>query len=271
MSKTDWPKLIGSIRTSKSCGKYEVVQYINYKKILVKFVDSGYEKYCAGKEVLSGRILDPSTPKVFGWGINDVDYPVTRQERVNGKSVRVWTCPYYNDWVGILERSISPRLKDNQSYYIDCTVCEEWKYFSNFIKWVDSQPNRDWVNCVPDKDLLISGNKHYSHTTVAYVSVLVNAFITDRKSIGNMLTGVSLIPESNNKKQYKVYCNDPFNNESRYVGYFSTEIEAHKAWQAKKHKYACMLADLQDDPRVADALRQRYAPDKDWTDKKGLR
>jgi len=42
-------------------------------------------------------------------------------------------------------------------------------------------------------------------------------------------------------------------------------LDAHLAWKQQKHEYACLLADLQEDSRVADALRQRYAPDKDWT------
>jgi hypothetical protein len=46
---------------------------------------------------------------------------------------------------------------------------------------------------------------------------------------------------------------------------FPTELEAHKAWQARKHELACMLADLQTDDRIASRLREMYAPDKNWT------
>ena len=66
---------------------------------------------------------------------------------------------------------------------------------------------------------------------------------------------------------YRAYCNNPFKDKKLHLGSFITELEAHKAWQAKKHEYALQLADLQEDPRVADALRQRYAPYKDWTNR----
>ena len=70
---------------------------------------------------------------------------------------------------------------------------------------------------------------------------------------------------------YEAHCCNPFlpKNVSRslYLGRFKTELEAHKAWQAKKHEYALQLAELQDDPRVAEVLRERYAPDKDWSNR----
>jgi hypothetical protein len=64
---------------------------------------------------------------------------------------------------------------------------------------------------------------------------------------------------------FKGSCGNPFTGEGTYLGYFTDELACHKAWQAKKHEYACQLAELQEDPRVAQALRERYAPDKDWT------
>jgi hypothetical protein len=42
------------------------------------------------------------------------------------------------------------------------------------------------------------------------------------------------------------------------LGAFKTVEEANKAFLKEKHRFACMLADLQDDPRVAKALRERY-------------
>lgn len=51
------------------------------------------------------------------------------------------------------------------------------------------------------------------------------------------------------------------------MGVFPTELEAHLTWQARKHELSCMLADLQTDERIATVLRERYAPDKDWTNR----
>lgn len=208
---------------------------------------------------------------VYGWGIVDVDYSVYKTEelpRVVGKRNQniTWRCPYYVKWCGILQRCLCPKLQERHHTYKGCTVTEEWKYLSNFIKWVDSQPNGDWINCEPDKDFLSEGNKQYSPETVVFVSKKVNQFIVDSgKTRGECLIGVSHYPERA-KNPYLARCRNPFGSSS-YVGIYMTEIEAHKAWQARKHQHACHLADLQSDERIASRLREMYAPDKDWTNR----
>ena len=129
---------------------------------------------------------------VYGWGVNDVSYEVTRCEVVNGKKKQTWVCPYYKKWRNIIRRCFDPKYQERKPTYKGCTVCEDWKYFSNFIKWVDSQPNKDWMNCEPDKDFLSIGDKHYSPDTVVFISQKVNSFIKDRSiARGGYMIGVS--------------------------------------------------------------------------------
>ena len=64
------------------------------------------------------------------------------------------------------------------------------------------------------------------------------------------------------KNLYRVECSNPFTGKQEYIGLFATELEAHKAWQAKKHEYACLLADMQTDERIA-SLTRDVCPDKD--------
>lgn len=200
---------------------------------------------------------------IYGWGINDVGYDVCKHETVNGKRKCIWMCPYYVKWRSMISRCFNSKYLANKPTYIDCTICEEWKYLSNFIEWVDSQPNKDWVNCQLDKDLLSYG-KCYSPQTCVFVDEITNQFIKESgNSRGYCLLGVCMTTSS--IRPYKTQCRNPFNRDDRgYLGTFSNELKAHKAWQAKKHEYACQLAELQQDPRVAKALRERYAPDKDW-------
>lgn len=206
-------------------------------------------------------------PSVYGWGINDVNYPVTKSAKIDGKNKKVWRCPYYMAWASVVQRCHDPKFKEKQPTYKECTIEQDWQYLSNFIKWVDSQPNRNWQNCEVDKDFLIDGNKHYSPETVVFLPSNVNTFIINcNKRRGDLLIGVS---QSGTKTTaYVAQCSDPFKVDKRgYVGVFPTELEAHKAWQAKKHEYACKLAIIQPDERVAIVLKELYAPDKDWTRK----
>jgi hypothetical protein len=204
---------------------------------------------------------------VFGWGINDVEYNVHKTKMVSNKQEIVWRCPYYRKWVKIIERCLCSKFQEKYPTYRGCTVAEDWRYFSNFIKWVDEQPNKDWMNCEPDKDILFEDNKHYSPETVVFVSRGVNVFIVDSaKDRGDHMIGVSYVPDNSKINPYQARCSNPF-GKGRHIGSYPTELEAHKAWQAKKHEYACMLADLQEDERVSKLLYERYAPYKDWTNR----
>jgi hypothetical protein len=208
------------------------------------------------------RKIQTKNKLVYGVGINDADYIVQFYSNSNQDgTAKILSCPYYRRWRGILARCYR---KHKQPTYAGCSVVHEWKYFSNFKRWVDEQPNRNWQNCDLDKDLLIGGNRLYGPETVVFVSEQVNQFLKGHTKPSKYLTGANY---SKSYNTFKSRCSDPFKIKPRSVGTFKTEMEAHKAWQNKKHEYACMLADLQEDPRVAQALRERYAPDKDWTNK----
>jgi hypothetical protein len=227
----------------------------------VRFIDTGYETYSQIKEVRNGVIKDHSVEQlVFGFGVNNADYKV--YEHVDGEQK---VCPVYNEWCHILRRG-SDLHENVPRHYENVKISESFKYFMDFRHWLlNVQPNKNWRDCVPDKDLLSGDVKLYSPETIVYVPVKINNFILSRANDrGEYMLGVSRDKRTN---KYTASCSNPFTKASigSYIGTFDTELEAHKAWQDKKHEYACALAELQDDPRVADALRQRYAPDKDWS------
>lgn len=195
---------------------------------------------------------------LFGVGINDVTdcepQHFYEYDKISGKRKLIGVCRYYKRWRCLIQRCYSEKFKHKNPNYNDCTVCEEWKYLSNFIKWVDSQPNRNWENEFLDKDILVKGNKVYSPNTCVFISRSINNFTTDRRNYsGEYETGVTL-----KDGKFRGRCNNPFTGKEEHLGIFATEAEAHKAWQAKKHEYACQLAELQEDPRVAQALCNFY-------------
>ena len=193
---------------------------------------------------------------VYGWGINDSTSPVVKTVRIGDKWKIVWACPYYAKWSKVIIRTKCSKWKATHPTYEACTVCDEWKYFSNFKKWVDSQPNKDWQNCELDKDLLFEGNKHYSPQTCVFLPKKVNSFLLTNEHIrGQCLIGVCQ-KKSNNK--FQASCKNPFTGIKEYLGLFDTEIEAHLAWKKRKHELAKCLADLQIDQRAAKALREKY-------------
>ena len=231
----------GDIFSNNKGFKFTVLEYINTRKVKIVFA-SGYERYSAVKEIRNGGIKDKLSPSVFGVGINDVSHQVTKYEIISGKRKLVWCCPYYSKWHGMLQRCYSKPLKIKYPTYENCIVQEDWKYFSNFKKWIDIQDNPDWNNCDLDKDLLITGNKIYSENTCIFIHPIINDFLKETEAKrGDTLIGCSVDKRTG---KYKAECSNLFCEErsGRYIGTYNTELEAHLAWKERKHELACELA-----------------------------
>ena len=196
---------------------------------------------------------------VYGIGTYDADYAVQKFEILgytDGKreQKQVWVCPYYRAWRNMLQRCYSVEYQERKPTYIGCTVSEDWLTFSNFRNWMVAQ---DWEGNQLDKDLLIEGNKVYSPETCVFVTQTVNSFTTDcRASRGEWLIGVSWNKPTG---KFQSRCRNPATKKLEHLGYFTCEQEAHEAWLKRKVELAHSLAAEQEDPRVAEALINRYS------------
>jgi len=194
---------------------------------------------------------------VYGVGINDADYAVTKWKtvEVNGKRKKTlaWFCPFHRTWRGMLERCYSDKYQDRKPTYKGCSVIEGWKTFSNFRAWM---VNQDWEDKQLDKDLLFEGNKVYSENTCVFVTRGVNNFITDRgNDRGEWLIGVNW---HNGANKFISQCCNPLTKKQEHLGSFDCEQEAHNEWLRRKLELAYELAAIQTDERVAKALINRY-------------
>ena len=196
-------------------------------------------------------------PTVFGVGVNDVDYEVTRYEYVTvggkRKQKQVWVCPYYRVWRSMLERCYSAKHQENHPTYIGCSVSEEWLTLSVFKSWMEAQ---DFEGMQLDKDILFEGNKVYSEETCAFVTRAVNMFTVDKgNGRGEWLIGVHWHKPAG---KFQSKCRNPFTKKVEHLGYFTSELEAHQAWLKRKLELAHLIAAEQTDERVGKALIERY-------------
>lgn len=159
---------------------------------------------------------------LYGIGINDADYPVQRM-RVNseGKTERYWTCPYYSRWYDILRRCYNKKALVSHPTYEACSICDEWRYFTNFKKWMESQ---DWEGKCLDKDLLVKDNQVYSPTTCMFISNALNTFISKKRKGQKYMTGVSWHKRD---KVFTAQCQDILLGKLVHLGYHDTEEGAH--------------------------------------------
>lgn len=192
---------------------------------------------------------------VCGVGVNDAGYQVEHKSYAvgeDGKVVRklLHRCPFYERWKDLLDRCYSGR----HDAYKDCYVHSDWFLFSNFKLWMEKQ---DWRGKQLDKDIILKGNKLYSPETCAFVSKTANMFVTARDAARGLYPiGVSF---DNTRHQYLARCRHPLEKSQKNLGYFNTPEEAHEAWRKRKHEYAQLVAELETDHRVVEALKKRYS------------
>lgn len=142
---------VGDTYNSNKYGEFVVIEYISWNKVKVQFKNTMSTRWTTSVRIRGGNVSDLTRKLVFGIGINDASYSISITETVgyiNGKQKQrvIWSCPYYVKWTDMLKRCYSDKYKQKYVTYKDCIVCKEWFYFSNFIRWVDSQPNRDWMS-----------------------------------------------------------------------------------------------------------------------------
>lgn len=113
---------------------------------------------------------------VYGKGVNDLPYKTQKYEN----SKRIWVCPFYDRWTGVLERCYSEAFKIKCPTYQDSLISDRWLKASEFKAWME---DKEWEGKVLDKDILIPGNKIYSSETCTFVPKEINiAFSTNIKN-----------------------------------------------------------------------------------------
>lgn len=190
---------------------------------------------------------------IYGVGINDADYTVAIIRKVDGKQKTVWRCPFYCKWISMLRRCYSDKYHARRPTYSAAEVCEEWKLFSNFKSWMQSQ---DYEGKELDKDILVPNNKIYSPDMCIFVSQKVNSFLTESNALrGKLPIGVYTNAESS---KFRAQCWSLVTGKRTALGTFNSAAAAHQAWLSFKLEQAIFLAQQQTDDRVAIALISRY-------------
>ena len=117
--------------------------------------------------------------------------------------------PIYFTWYRMSERTTDPESLVKNPTYKGTWVCEEWKYFSNFLNWCLANGHRKGLQL--DKDILDIGNKCYSPDTCVFVSHALNQLLTFKQSSNSGLPiGVG----------YREFCGRGYKLENPYIVQF---------------------------------------------------
>ena len=190
---------------------------------------------------------------VCGWGVNDADYQIQVRKPywAEGKKKykSTFNCPYYRTWLRMLERCHAETYHLSHPSYRGTSVCEDWKYFMSFRSWMVRQP---WYGNVLDKDIIGDGTL-YSPDTCCFVPRSVNMFWNKTGDRGRGLVGASF---HNASGRFRAQCK--IDDQNVALGYFNTELEAHRAWVAAKEKaMTILLSRLSLEPRVVEGMHRK--------------
>ena len=174
---------------------------------------------------------------VCGFGINDLD-DITTNDLA------------YQHWRGMIKRCYDERMLMKSPQYRGCSVCEEWRYFSNFKRWFSQHYVDGWAL---DKDVMIKGNRVYSPETCCCIPITINSVFASLKSRNKGLPlGVCYVGRLN---KYRV--DMAKDGKQLYFGLFDTKEEAFRIYKEQKEKHLKELADRYKEelaPVVYDAI-----------------
>lgn len=153
--------------------------------------------------------------------------------------------PQYIRWMSMIQRCYDPGALYRDSSYKGVEVCQEWKVFSKFKDWMDTQV---WEDRCLDKD--IAGKNLYSPETCFFISERLNKFLTGGRSKIGGLVGANFEPDRN---KWKASLSVP-GCRSKTLGRYNTELEAHRAYLGEKGRILLLWANEEGDPALAAAL-----------------
>lgn len=232
---------IGDVYKSNRFGSFEVIDYISNAEVLVKFFDTGYITKATAHNIRKGLVKDKLMPFVVGKGFCN-----TSTIDNNGKTLKE-----YRLWLSMLKRCYDDKYLNKYPTYKGCGVSDDFKNFSVFRSWCESQLIIDGY--VLDKDLIVKGNKVYSEDTCCFVPEVINLLIINNKaSRGEYPVGVTKAREN----RFRARLNKG-KGVVEHLGYYKTPEDAFLAYKQAKEDYIKEVAIKwkdQIDPRVYEAL-----------------
>lgn len=86
---------------------------------------------------------------------------------IRGKNQPLWHLKVYDMWSKMWNRCRNPEHKEYE-YYCSCIIYEDFRYLSNYLNWIQSQPRFEEfcstcheVSWTVDKDIKDPNNRHY--------------------------------------------------------------------------------------------------------------
>lgn len=162
--------IVGGVYPTQHNGELEVINYISATKVLIKFKNTGSERYTTTSDIRKGYVKDKELPCVYGVGYMGTGKYKTKIENRHTNN--------YAKWRSMIQRCYNTGY-DNPTYD-ECIVCKEWLNFQTFSDWYfDTYPEGSGFQL--DKDVLCGGKGEvYSPETCCWLPANLNSLFTQR-------------------------------------------------------------------------------------------
>ena len=179
-------KRIGIRFTTKEGYEVIVIVYENANKVQVEFLDEHhYTLWTTWHHVKHGQIKNPYHKSVCNVGyLGLLDNGV--KTKVNGKLTRE-----YQLWKTMIYRCYDEKYHEKQATYKDCTVCDRWHCYANFLEDLPKIKNYEyWLNN-PNERIALNKDIYYAElgieTDSKEYSLLTTRFVSQSENTLEML------------------------------------------------------------------------------------
>lgn len=206
--------------TNQGC-EIEILEYIAYNKVRIKFLDeTGYKRFAATKEILNGRVKNPFYPQVRGVGFFGEG---PHKAKISGTNI---TTQEYVHWSGMLTRCYYENYHNRFPTYTGCATDQQWHNFQEFAEWCQWQVGFN-EGYVLDKDIIIKGNKIYGPETCVFVPSEINSLVVTQVKPGKGVpAGISF---QKSCQKYIVSC--AVNGKNKNLGRYTCPEEAFAVYK----------------------------------------
>ena len=220
--------MVGGIYETNNSGEIEILEIVNSRKVLIRFMDTGFEKFTDSRLIRKGIVKDNSS-SYHGCGANlDV---AGKTEGVASKA--------YKLWCSMMDRCYSTTTHKRRPRYSVCEVSGYFKTFSNFRDWCDKQTSFGVDGFDLDKDLIIKGNSVYSEHTCCFLPQEINKSLQKTNKLrGDLPIGVCF---DKNRGKYRAAIK--MYGKHINLGRFECKFEAFQAYKVAKEGYLKELAE----------------------------
>lgn len=235
MNNIEYADCLGKVMKSRNFGNFVVIEKNNYQNVLIRFLDTGYERYFQYSKLKTGAIKDVTKPIIYNVGFTGSKYP-TSYVASDGK---LKNKPEYEQWRGFLRRCYDDGYHGKYPTYIGCECSKNFASYEYYTEWCNDQVGfSEGYNL--DKDLLVKGNKTYGEDFCVFIPTEINNVLTKTNGLrGKYPIGVHYC---NNKKVFVSQINRG-TGQQEYLGKFETPEEAFNAYKVAKEDYLKFLAE----------------------------